>query len=173
MNKNHIIKKALEYYNKAHIVLTGQEKDSLEIADFGLDRFEEFGLILLVYINTERVCAKEMVLLPNQICPEHRHPHLKTRAGKEETFRCRWGQVFLYVPGEKTIDAKGEIPKDKARFFNVHHQILLNPGEQYTLMPETLHWFQAGPNGVVISEFLTNSRDDLDIFTDGEIARVG
>ena len=28
---------------------------------------------LCVYVNTERVCAKEMVLFPYQTCPEHMH----------------------------------------------------------------------------------------------------
>ena len=29
---------------------------------------------ILVYVNTDRVCAKELVLFPGQLCPEHRHP---------------------------------------------------------------------------------------------------
>jgi D-lyxose ketol-isomerase len=48
----------------------------------------------------------------------------------------------------------------------------LRPGEQYTLPPHTLHWFQAGPEGAIVSEFSTKSRDDLDIFTDERIARM-
>ena len=38
--------------------------------------------------------------------------------------------------------------------------------------PDTLHWFQAGPEGAIVSEFSTQSRDDLDVFTDPEIARA-
>src|SRR6185437_11532858 len=46
----------------------------------------------------ERCCAKELVLFPGQTCPEHRHPPLgPDKPGKEETFRCRWGTVYLYV----------------------------------------------------------------------------
>lgn len=48
-------------------------------------------------------------------------------------------------------------------------EISLNPGEQYTLAPNTLHWFQAGKEGAVVSEFSTNSSDELDIFTDPDI----
>lgn len=59
----------------------------------------KIGLQLLTYINTERVCAKEMVLLPGQACPEHRHIPTDGREGKEESFRCRFGRVYLYVEG--------------------------------------------------------------------------
>ena len=49
--------------------------------------------------------------------------------------------------------------------FNVWHEIVLKPGEQYTLAPNTLHWFQAGPEGAIVSEFSSSSRDRFDIFT--------
>jgi D-lyxose ketol-isomerase len=48
----------------------------------------------------------------------------------------------------------------------------LNPGDQYTLTPDTLHWFQAGEKGAIVSEFSTRSRDESDIFTDPDIARI-
>ncbi|HBP37292.1 MAG TPA: D-lyxose/D-mannose family sugar isomerase, partial [Clostridiales bacterium] len=56
--------------------------------------------------------------------------------------------------------------------YTVFHQIVLNPGEQYTLQPDTLHWFQAGPDGAVVSEFSTTSHDEGDIFTDPRIRRL-
>lgn len=34
---------------------------------------ERTGLQLVTYVNTERCCAKEMVLFAGQTCPEHRH----------------------------------------------------------------------------------------------------
>ena len=58
----------------AGIVLTAAESAAIEVADFGLGRLEETGLQIVVYVNTERVCAKELVLFPYQTCPEHRHP---------------------------------------------------------------------------------------------------
>ncbi len=135
----------------AGIVLTAAERESIEVADFGLGRLEEIGLQIVVYVNTERVCAKELVLLPRQVCPEHRHPRVGTDPGKEETFRCRLGMVRLHVAGE------GEI--------------VLRPGEQWTIPPDTLHWFQAGDEGAVVSEFSTRSRDETDVFTDPRIVR--
>ena len=158
---------AREYYKKAGIVIRDDEE--IEVADFNLDMVEKVGLSLCVYINTERVCAKEMVLLPCQTCPEHKHVSSYGQQGKEETFRCRYGKVYLYVSGEgKKEEISGIIPETDT---TVYHEIVLNPGEQYTIMPETLHWFQAGEDGAVISEFSTMSTDETDVFTDKRIIR--
>ena len=91
---------ALGMFQKAGIALTAEEKENIEIADFGLGEFERTGLSLVIYINCERYCAKEMVLLPRQTCPEHKHAPFGEYRGKQETFRCRYGTVYLYVEGE-------------------------------------------------------------------------
>ena len=135
----------------AGIVLTPDERESIEIADFGLGDFERAGLAILVYVNTERVCAKELVLLPRQTCPEHRHPPMSGEPGKEETFRCRAGSVHLHVEGNE--------------------EIVLQPGDQFTIPPDTLHWFEAGDDGAIVSEFSTRSTDENDLFTDPRISR--
>jgi D-lyxose ketol-isomerase len=135
----------------AGIVLTPAERDGIEIADFGLERLEEIGLQIVVYVNTERVCAKELVLFPRQTCPEHRHPPIGGNPGKEETFRCRTGSVHLHVEGRD--------------------EIVLRPGEQFTIPPDTLHWFRAGDDGAIVSEFSTRSRDESDVFSDPRIVR--
>jgi len=112
------------------------------------------------------------VLFPGQTCPEHRHPNIGAEAGKEETFRCRSGIVYLYVEGEPAPEIKAVIPKGREKYYTVFREIILKPGEQYTLNPDTLHWFQAGPEGAIVSEFSTRSRDDMDVFTDPNIIRV-
>lgn len=163
------VETALRFYEKAGIVLTESEKKNIEVADFGLGNVEEVGLQLLTYINTEKVCAKEMVMTSGQTCPEHKHVPTNGMDGKEETFRCRFGKVYLYVSGEgekESIQAK--IPETDVSVF---HEVVLNPGEQYTIMPETLHWFQAGEDGAIISEFSTRSTDETDVFTDKRIIR--
>jgi D-lyxose ketol-isomerase len=152
----------------AGVVLMAEERAAIEVADFGLSRLEECGLQLLVYVNTDRYCAKELVLRPGQTCPEHRHPPFDGTPGKEETFRCRSGLVYLYVEGEPTRDPACMPPPG---VYTVHHEIELRPGMQHTISPGTLHWFQAGPDGAVVSEFSTASRDELDEFTDERVAR--
>ena len=143
--------RAAAMLERAGIVLTPAERAGIEVADFGLGRLEEIGLQLVVYVNTERVCAKELVLFPGQLCPEHRHPPVGGDPGKEETFRCRVGTVHLHVEG--------------------HAEIVLNPGEQFTIEPNTLHWFRAGGDGAIVSEFSTRSRDEYDVFSDPQIVR--
>ena len=163
----------LGYLAKAGIVVTPEEKKRIEVVDVGLGDLEHIGLEILTYVNTERCCAKELVLFPHQTCPEHRHPEVAGEPGKEETFRCRWGVVYLYLPGEPASDpkAKEHIPPERLQHFTVWHVIVLHPGDQYTLPPDTLHWFQAGRQGAVVSEFSTKSRDESDVFTDPEIKR--
>lgn len=163
---------AREYLSRAGIVITPEEAAGIEVADFGLNELDSTGLGLVVYVNTDRVCAKELVLFPRQTCPEHYHPPVAGEPGKEETFRCRWGEVYLYVPGEVTPDPRARPPKGREETYSVWHEILLRPGDQYTLMPNTLHWFQAGDEGAVVSEFSTRSRDESDIFTDPQIQRA-
>ncbi|MFO7881265.1 MAG: D-lyxose/D-mannose family sugar isomerase [Kosmotogaceae bacterium] len=170
--KNRVKKRASEYLNKSCIVINEKEFMNMEVTDFGLGYHEKIGLQLVVYINTKRVCAKELILFPGQICPEHKHPPINNEMGKEETFRCRWGTVYLYIPGKVCKRPKASIPKEFRKYFTVFHEIILNPGDQYTLKPETLHWFQAGNEGAVVSEFSTTSRDEYDIFTDPGIKRI-
>jgi D-lyxose ketol-isomerase len=150
------------------VVLTGAERAGVEVADFGLGRLHELGLQLVVYVNTERHCAKELVLYPWQTCPEHRHPPFEGTPGKEETFRCRQGVVYLHVEGEPTDEPLARPP---AGVYTVGHEIVLGPGEQHTIPANTKHWFQAGPEGAVVSEFSTASRDELDVFTDPAVRR--
>lgn len=164
------VKRALEYYEKAHIVLTEEEKNSMEVVDWRLGMVETDGLELIVYVNTERVCAKEMVLFPGQTCAEHWHVDTNGMKGKEETFRVRYGKVYLYVDGEPTENIQAHLPNTKVSVF---HEIVLNPGDQYTIMPYTKHWFQGGPEGAVVSEFSTRSTDETDQFTDERLIRAG
>jgi len=161
--------RAIGMLEQAGIAITPEEAQQLEVADFGLGRLESEGLEIITYVNNDRYCAKELVLFPYQTCPEHKHPPVQGRPGKQETFRCRRGVVYLYVPGEPVASPKAKPPSE---FYTVFHEIVLRPGEQYTLPPETLHWFQAGPEGAIVSEFSSPSVDEADIFTDPNIKRL-
>lgn len=166
-------KKTAEFLSERNIVLTKEEKKKIEICDYDLGMFDQIGTGIVIYVNSERYCAKEMVLFPGQLCPEHRHPQIDdNNLGKQETFRCRYGEVYLYLPGEPTKNPKGYVPEERKEFFTVWHEIYLKPGEQYTIKPNTKHWFQAGKKGAVISEFSSSSIDKLDIFTDKDITRL-
>ncbi|MFT3656258.1 putative D-lyxose ketol-isomerase [Bacillus sp. B01(2024)] len=157
------------YYQKAGIVLTDDEVEDIQIMDYGLGKLEETGLQLFIYVNTDRYCSKELVLFPRQTCPEHRHPPVGGEKGKQETFRCRWGKVYLYVEGEKAENPSVLPPEEDKEYYTVWNEIVLEPGGQYTILPDTKHWFQAGEEGAVVTEMSSPSTDDHDIFTDPRI----
>ena len=166
--------RAAAMLRKARIAVTPEERETMEVADLGLGDIKNIGLEVIVYENNDRYCAKELILLPRQTCPEHKHPRVNGRnPGKKETFRCRYGEIYLYVAGEPTPKPKAKVPKKYRSFMTAWHEIVLRPGDQYTLPPNTLHWFQAGDKGAVVSEFSSTSTDENDLFTDPRIRRVG
>lgn len=161
--------RALNMLEEAGIAITPEEAANVEVADFGLGRLESEGLEIVIYVNNDRYCAKEMVLFPYQACPEHKHPPVQGRLGKQETFRVRKGTVYLYVSGEPVAKPKARIPSEH---YKVFHEIVLHAGDQYTLRPETWHWFQADKDGAIVSEFSSPSVDEADIFTDPNVKRI-
>ena len=165
---------AIALLRKARIAVTREEIETMEVTDLGLGDIKRVGIEIIVYENNDRYCAKELVLLPRQICPEHRHPRVNGRnMGKKETFRCRYGEIYLYVAGERTVRPKAKVPKEYKPFLTVGHEIVLRPGDMYTLPPNSLHWFQSGDRGAVVSEFSSTSTDENDLYTDTRVRRVG
>jgi D-lyxose ketol-isomerase len=166
-------KRAASFLEKANIELTEMEMDNIEVADFGLNDIERVGLQLVTYENNDRYCAKELVLFPRQMCPEHRHPPLSEQnIGKQETFRCRWGEVYLYVEGEPAPRPRARVLPKYRRYLSVWHEIVMRPGDQHTIKSNTLHWFQAGSKGAIVSEFSSASVDETDVWTDPNIKRI-
>lgn len=165
-------KESLRMLQKAGIVITDKEYREMETVDCGLGFPDAIGLQIVVYENNDRYCAKELIMLPRQVCPEHRHPRVSaSNPGKQETFRCRYGEVYLYIPGEPIKNPKAVL-KERKEYFTVWKEIILKPGEQYTLPLDTLHWFQAGNEGAIVSEFSSASSDETDVFTDPDIKRA-
>ena len=123
-------RRAAQILEEAGFVLTDVERDNIEVADFGLSELEQTGLEVVVYVNTERVCAKEIVMFPGQTCPEHRHPPFDGTPGKEETFRCRKGLVYLYVEGPPAERPACRPAKADRGAYTVWHEVILRPGDQ-------------------------------------------
>ena len=173
MNVNQARKQAAELIERSGLFLTEEEKAQLEVVDFGLGDLENYGVQLHTYVNTDRVCAKELIMFPRQTCAEHWHPPVGDNPGKEETFRCRWGTLYLYVEGTPTPagQAHAHPPAGREDAFTVFREVVLRPGDQYTLMPGIKHWFQGGEDGCVVSEFSTRSTDENDLFTDPAVVR--
>jgi D-lyxose ketol-isomerase len=165
-------RRAADLLARAGITLTPEERAGIEVADLGLGELERTGVQIVTYVNTDRYCAKELILFPHQTCPEHRHPPVAGEPGKMETFRCRWGTVRLYVEGGPGGRPKARVPEGSEPYYTVFREIELSPGDQYTIPPDMLHWFQAGEDGAVVSEFSSTSRDETDVFTDPRIDRM-
>jgi len=154
----------------AGIRLSSGEREAIAVADFGLGRLETEGAQILTFVDTDRIAAKVIALLPGQTLPEHWHRPVGSDPGKEETLRVIAGPLYLYTPGPDTL-REGRIPPGKEQVYSVRHERVMRLGDQVTLAPGDVHWFQAGPTGAVLYSFSTTARDILDGFTDPDIVR--
>lgn len=164
--------KALGMLKEAHIALSGEEEKTLAAVDFQTVDFNEIGMVLFTPINTARYCGRYIVFFPGQSCAEHWHPDVDGQPGKEETFRVLWGTVYAYYEGEPTKNIKAKIPTGKDAYYTCRREVILNPGDQYTLGLHEKHWFQAGPEGAVALEFSSEAKDRFDLNTDPYIKGI-
>jgi D-lyxose ketol-isomerase len=158
---------------RAGLAITPAELARIEVADFGLADLERTGLQLLTYVNTDRYCAKELMLFPGTDLV----PSIAIRPSAASLARWRRSAAA----GARCISSsrgfrRRPTPRVRQRgveaYYTVFHELLLLPGDQYTIPPDTLHWFQAGAEGALVSEFSSTSRDELDVFTDPRIVRI-
>ena len=76
---------------------------SIEISHhYGLERFREFGAVIIDCINRE-YCKKLIIQLPRQKHPYHYHKK------KEETFQLLHGDLEIELEGHKTTLKSGDI----------------------------------------------------------------
>lgn len=86
---------------ESRTVLPGQI--DLEISHhYGIDRFYEYGVAMMTYVNRE-YCKKVIVVLPGQKHPEQFHKV------KEETFHLVWGDVTVALDGKERVCKPGDI----------------------------------------------------------------
>ncbi len=158
---------SMVYFEKAGIILSKEEKENkIQIFDYGTGDFYKVGLIIVNFINTSRYCGKFLLFFPGQSAAEHYHPDVDGNKGKEETFRVLWGSAYAYGEGEPTKNIKAKIPEGMEGSFTVSKETILNPGDQYNVKLHEKHWWQAGPEGVVVLEVSSTSRDLYDVYTD-------
>jgi len=115
----------------------------LEISHhYGLDKFDEFGLVMLTVVNRD-YCKKLLVSLPGQFHPEQYHNQ------KEETFHVLHGNLELKLDGQ--------LQK-------------LGPGDVVTVMPGVRHAFRSDTGAVVEEISSTHFKNDS-FYTDESINR--
>lgn len=79
------------------------QKLELEISHhYGIERFEEYGCVIINFINRE-YCKKLIVVLPGQKHPEQHHRL------KEETFHLLWGDAQFTLDGRVVEGRPGDI----------------------------------------------------------------
>lgn len=110
---------------------------------YGLDRFREFGAVLITCYNDEY--AKKLVIqLPRQKHPYHFHKD------KQETFQLLWGDMELTVNGQDHV---------------------LQPGELYTVNRGEWHKFHS-LHGAVVEEISTRAISGDSFYEDPYIAAL-
>lgn len=102
--------------NSAHIVIG--EDSRVELSHhYGLERFREFGCLIIDCINRE-YCKKLIVVLPRQKHPYHYHKR------KEETFQLLYGDLEVEIDGERISPKVGQtilVEKEKWHKFSTLH----------------------------------------------------
>lgn len=128
--------------NKARVFI-GQES-SVEISHhYGLERFREFGCVIVDCIN-RAYCKKLIIQLPRQKHPYHYHKK------KEETFQLLDGDLEVEIEGTR---------------------FKLKPGDTVLIQPKQWHKFHT-LDGAIFEEVSTTHFDDDSFYEDERIARI-
>ncbi|MBN2089834.1 D-lyxose/D-mannose family sugar isomerase [candidate division KSB1 bacterium] len=161
-------KKAARMIRRAGIRISEKEANIIHVIDFGLGNLLQEGLQVLTLYSSDRIEVRVLVLLPNQIYPEHWHPVSDSIPGKEETIRVIDGSVRLYLPGE-LIAKPSFIPEGKEKWYTSSTEVTLNPGEQLTIAPAVKYWIKAEQSGSVMYSFSAAAPGISDQFSDPNI----
>ncbi len=97
---NKIVRQTVKILSEAKIPLSGNEKVEIS-AHYGLQRFSEYGALIIDKINRE-YCKKIIVVTPGQKHPTHRH------IKKEEAFELLHGDCTLTLNGKEIRMTKGK-----------------------------------------------------------------
>jgi sialic acid synthase SpsE/quercetin dioxygenase-like cupin family protein len=134
-----IIQSVKSFLREGHIVVPG--KADLEISHhYGLERFSQFGLVMITVVNRE-YCKKLIAMLPGQTHPEQHHKL------KEETFLVLHGDMVV------TLD---DVERE------------LGPGDLITVHRGVRHLFRTA-GGVIFEEISSTHHKDDSYYTDASI----
>lgn len=122
--------------SQAGVFLNGEAEIELS-HHYGLERFREYGAILITCYNNE-YAKKLVVQLPRQKHPYHYHQE------KKETFQLLWGDMEITVDG---------------------HVQSLSPGELLTVERGQWHKFQTS-HGAVVEEISTEAKSGDSFYED-------
>jgi sialic acid synthase SpsE/mannose-6-phosphate isomerase-like protein (cupin superfamily) len=136
-----IAQKVTQLIHAAKIIPPG--KTDLEISHhYGLENFDDTGLTMLTLVN-RGYCKKLLISLPGQRHPEQYHKL------KDETFHVLFGEVDIYLNGEKKS---------------------CKPGDVVNVEPEVRHAFHT-TSGCIIEEISSTHFKDDSFYTDPVITQ--
>ena len=136
-----IVTEVKKLLKKSNVVIPG--KLDFEISyQYGLDKFEKYGGVIINFINRD-YCKKIIILLPGQTHPEQHHKL------KEETFNILFGKVLMKLNGA-------------AKEYG--------PGDSVLVEKRVKHEFSS-KTGAVIEEISSTHFKDDSYYTDPEILK--
>lgn len=110
---------------------------------YGLERFREFGCVLIDCINRS-YCKKLLIILPRQKHPYHYHEK------KEETFHLLHGDLEIELEGHRTA---------------------MKPGDTFLVQPRQWHKFHT-LDGAIVEEVSTTHFNDDSFYEDEKVAKL-
>ncbi|MDR2429430.1 MAG: hypothetical protein LBD14_00740 [Puniceicoccales bacterium] len=137
--------------------VTDKTRSQLWVSDYGTGRFTELGLAAIMYDNNikDLYMLQALILLPNQMLPEHWHEKPANLPAKMEGWLVLSGTSYTVGSGEDNLAQFPEIkiPACHKGGVTVTHVTKLTSGE-YANLKDLYghHWQIAGAEGAVILE---------------------
>lgn len=166
MDAQNLLSQALDLSAHCSFPLSAAEIQAIRVNDFGLNNLPVEGFAFVDLLRTERVRTTLMIFLPNQTLPQHKHPPYDNEPGKEENLRVLWGEFTVCVEGAETAGVENMIPPGKADYYTARKAVVLETCMQFTIPPNTAHWFHAGPEGAVVLACQTRVDEERNHFYD-------
>ncbi len=162
----------LTFLQKHGYIINDNLRKNMWVSDFGLGKFDEIGMAGMFWVDDPKnnYAALEMILLPGQMVPQHRHERTAAAAPKMESWHVRYGTVYAYGEGVATPKPAVTVPAAEKPHTTVFHETVLRAGDVTGISkPLELHWMKAGPEGAFMTEYSTYHDGKAVKFTDPKI----
>ncbi len=165
---NAALKASKAFFEKNHWVILPHFR--WDVTDFGLGKFNEYGLVLINLAEESEYCEKLMYAKKNQRTPAHYHKK------KKEDIICRTGAlaIQLWDKGKVIQTISNFEIKINGQFRKVHSGDIVNlqAGERITIHQGIWHEFWPETEECIIGEVSTANDDQHDnFFSDQDIGR--
>lgn len=139
-----------------HYPVTPTVRKNIWIADFGIGDFPRVGMGGLVWINRPdyNYFGLDILLLPGQMIPEHRHVATDKAQPKMESWQVRCGKIVTFGEGAPTPELLTQVPESQRASIQSKHGAPLGLHETGHLnRVDAWHYMIAGPQGAWVTEY--------------------